>query len=101
LTHAGKKRKRYLLLTCSGDVTEELRERVARFARERYSGISEKAVIPLGRAMIIRTDHLQLGRLREDFFRFEAEGLTLTARSVSGSISKLKRLAERQYVAAE
>jgi hypothetical protein len=95
VTHAGKKRKRYILLSCSGEVTEELRERVARFARERYTGIGEKAVIPLGRAVIIRTDHLQIDRLRTDFASFEAAGLTLTARSVSGSISKLKRLAER------
>ena len=95
MTHVGKKRKRYLLLACSGEVTEELRERVARFAKERYTGIGEKAVIPLGNAMIIRTDNLQIDRLREDFRSFDAEGLTLRACSVSGSISKLKRLSER------
>ena len=95
MTHVGKKRKRYILLSCNGEVSDELRERVLRFAKERYTGIGEKAVIPLERAVIIRTDNLQIDRVRADFRNFDAAGLTLSARSVSGSISKLKRLAGR------
>jgi hypothetical protein len=95
VTHVGKKRKRYLLISCSGEATEELRDGIARFTKERYTGIGEKAVILLSKGVIIRTDNTQIDRLRTDFGRFEYGGLELRAQSVSGSISKLKRLAER------
>jgi hypothetical protein len=94
MTHVGKKRKRYLLLSCSGEATEEIRAGIARFAKERYKGIGEKAVIIVPKGVIIRTDNAQIDRLRTDFGRFDLGGLTLRARSVSGSISKLKRLAD-------
>ncbi len=94
MTHAGKRRKRYLLLSCTGELTEEVREGIARFAKERYEGVGEKAVILLRGGVIIRTDNIQIDRMRTDFGAFEIGGLTLRARSTSGSISKLKRLAE-------
>ena len=95
MTHVGKKRKRYLLLSCSGEATEETRAGIARFTKERYTGIGEKAVILVHNGVIIRTDNAQIDRLRIDFGRFDFGGLTLRARSVSGSISKLKRLADK------
>ena len=94
MTHVGKKRKRYLLLSCSGEATEEIRDGIARFTKERYKGIGEKAVILVRNGVIIRTDNAQIDRLRTDFEGFDFGGLTLRARSVSGSISKLKRLAQ-------
>ncbi len=94
MTHVGKKRKRYLLLSCGGEATEEIRDGIVRFTKERYKGIGEKAVILVRNGVIIRTDNAQIDRLRTDFARFDLGGLTLRARSVSGSISKLKRLAE-------
>lgn len=94
MTHVGKKRKRYILLSCSGEATEELRDGIAKFTKERYTGIGEKAVILVRNGVIIRADNIQIDRLRTDFGHFDFEGLTLRARSVSGSISKLKRLAK-------
>ncbi len=94
MTHAGKRRKRYLLLSCTGELTEEVRDGIARFAKERYEGVGDKAVILVRGGVIIRTDNVQIDRMRADFEVFEVGGLTLRARSISGSISKLKRLAK-------
>ncbi len=94
MTHVGKKRKRYLLLSCSGEASEELRAGIARFTKERYTGVGEKAVILIRNGVIIRADNTQIERLRTDFAHFDFGGLTLRARSASGSISKLKRLAK-------
>ncbi len=94
MTHAGKRRKRYLLLSCTGEPTEEVRDGIVRFAKERYEGVGDKAVILLRDGLIIRTDNVQIDRVKNDFEAFEIGGLTLRARSTSGSISKLKRLAE-------
>lgn len=91
----GKRRKRYLLLSCEEDPTEEARRTVAEFVRERHPDMRDKSVILVSGGIIIKSDHRQMDELRMELQTFEAAGVKLRSASVSGSISKLKRLAER------
>ena len=95
MTHAGKARKRYLLLSCEENPTEAARRTVAEFVRERHPDVRDKAVILLTHGIIVKSDHRQMDQLRTELETFEAAGVKLRSTSVSGSISKLKRLAER------
>jgi hypothetical protein len=95
LTHAGKGRKRYLLLLCEKAPTVEVRRAVVEFVRERHPDIGEKSVISVSGGIIIRSRPGQVNQLSDELENFEAEGVTLRSASTSGSISKLKRLAGR------
>jgi len=98
LTHAGKVRKRYILLvSCEGTApTEETRRLLAEFVRERHPETRrDKSVILVSGGIIIRSDQKRIDQLRMELQSFEAAGVKLRSASVSGSISKLKRLAER------
>lgn len=89
------RRKRYVLLTADGEVGPEAQRELLRVILERYPVLDRKKTVWVENSLIIRTDQLTLPEIRENL-AISAGGVSLTPRLSSGSISKLKRVAQRR-----
>jgi hypothetical protein len=86
--------KRYLLLSGDGPVDEETQKEFTRMILERYPDLAKNRVVWTKGRVIVRTDQLRLAEM-ERTLAMSAGGTVLAPMRVSGSISKLKRLANR------
>ena len=91
---ARKPRKRYILLSSERPVDEETQREFTRMIFENHPDLGRNRVIWFRGSLIVRTDHLRLAEM-EQSLAMRLGATALTTRRVSGSISKLKRLAGR------
>jgi hypothetical protein len=86
----GRKRKRYLLLTSNRQIDAEARKEFTRLIVERFPDI-ERKLVWLDSGLIVRTDVERLAAMKAAL-ALRVRDVQLETRSVSGSISKLKRM---------
>ncbi len=89
---APRSHKRYLLLSSDRPVDEETQKEFTRMILERYPDLGKNRVVWTMGRVIVRTDQLRLAEM-ERTLAMSAGGFVLAPKRVSGSISKLKRLA--------
>lgn len=89
----GPRHKRYLMLTSESPIEEEVRKELAHRMARISPALAKKAVW-LGRALIVKTDNVELDSVRESLER-AAGGVSLKSALTSGSIGKLKKAAPR------
>ena len=87
-----RKRKRYLLLCSSAPIDEESKKELTRLILSRYP-LEAKRLVWLERGLIVRTDVVQLEEMKRGLALRVGE-VELATKSVSGSISKLKKMAK-------
>ena len=86
----GRNRKRYLLLTSNRTIDPQTRSELNRLILERYPHF-ERKLVWLDKGLIVRTDLRNLPGMKVALALTVGE-TQLQTRSVSGSISKLKRM---------
>jgi len=86
----GRKRKRYLLLTSGTSVGTEEQKELTLLILERFPDM-ERRLVWLERGLIVRTDAERLAEVKVALALKVGE-VRLETKSVSGSISKLKRM---------
>jgi len=87
----GRKRKRYLLLRSGRPINEDARKEFTRLILQRFPDI-ERKLVWLEEGLIVRTDVERLSAVKAAL-ALTVGDIQLETRSVSGSISKLKRMA--------
>jgi hypothetical protein len=85
--------KRYILLSSDRPVDPETQREFTRMIFARYPDLGKNRVVWFKGSLIVRTDQLRRPEM-EQSLAMRAGGTALVTRRVSGSISKLKRLAE-------
>ncbi len=85
----GPRHKRYLLLTSEGAIDDDARKEFNRRIAKISPNMAKKAVW-FERAVIVKTDNVDLGMVREAM-ELSAGGVSLRSALTSGSIGKLKR----------
>ena len=86
----GRKRKRYVLFACSGQLNSELRKELTRLVLHRHPDLEK--LVWLDGGLIAKTDTTHLVEIKGGP-PFRTGKVELSAKSASGSISKLKRMA--------
>ncbi len=86
--------KRYVLLEADGDVSPEEWTALSRLVEARLGKAKVIQVEGNGRAVVVKTDSEGAARLREEGALLSARGRKVMSVLTSGSIGKLKRLAE-------
>jgi hypothetical protein len=94
VTHP-QKRKRYLLLSSDKEIGLPGQKEAVRLLFERYPDLDPKKMAWVGSSLIFRTDQLRLPEMKLNLVIRVGEA-TLSPKSASGSISKLKRAAKRR-----
>jgi hypothetical protein len=85
----GPKHKRYLLLTSEAPIAEEAKKEIARKIAK-ISPVMAKKAVWYDRAVIVRTDNVDLPMVREAL-EVGAGEVRLRSTLTSGAIGKLKR----------
>ena len=91
---AGRSRKRYLLFITSAPTDTETRREFSRLMLEQHPSLDRKKMVWLERGLIIRTDADHLAEMKA-VSALRAGETEMVTKSVSGSISKLKRMASQ------
>ena len=92
MTHTGRARKRYLLLSTDSEVNDEFKDEVLRMMAERHPEVRKNHVVWLEKGFIVRSTNTAVEGLGVEFQL--AARLKTEPRRTSGSISKLKKLVE-------
>ena len=90
----GKKRKRYVLFTHVSRPSRDVMDEFTRLISKRYPTLSKSAIVWLDNGVILKSDNNTFKEMREEVSQLHLGEFSVQALSSSGSISKLKRLAQ-------
>lgn len=85
-------RKRYIIFRSDRPIDQEKQKELTRMIRERYPDLAKNRVVWLEDGLIVRTDQDHIMEVQKTL-ALRAGEIQLVPMRVSGSISKLKRLA--------
>jgi hypothetical protein len=94
MTHAGKTRRRYLLVRSGKAIDQALKESVFNVVASKYPKIKRKEFVWYEKSFIVRGTLKEVRGIREYFA--DAKVLGLAPVLTSGTINKLKKLSDEE-----